>query len=279
MSLNLNLNLKKPLVFLKVATTGMSALDKEGVQGDRIVEISITKINPDRQSPQTGTRLVNPGRPIPAEASRIHGITDDMVQTAPKFEEIAQALFGFIGDADIAGFSVGFDIEFLVEEFNRAGIPFTIVNRKIVDLSSIYHELDKRDFRTAAMKFAGQNLTTDPISSETTNNIAINILNGIVGQYSASDERLQNPSPESLHNNFNKNKRFMDVHRKIKLNDEGRPEFNFGKYKGKLISEIMKVDYNYCDWCINGSDLPRDAKYLIQGIVASAQRNQSPQNA
>jgi DNA polymerase-3 subunit epsilon len=278
MSLNLNLNLKKPLVFLKVATTGMNALDKEGVQGERIVEISITKITPDRQAPQTGTRLINPGKPIPPEATKIHGITDEMVQNMPRFEEIAQALYGFIGDSDIAGFSVGFDIEFLVEEFNRAGIPFTIVNRNIVDLSSIYHELDKRDFRAAAMKFAGQNLSTDPISSETTNNIAISILNGIVSQNSG-DARFQNPSPESLHNSFNRNKRFMDVHRKIRLNDQGRPEFNFGKYKGKLIAEIMKVDYNYCDWCINGSDLPRDAKYLIQGIVTSAQKNQSTQNA
>lgn len=273
-NLNLNLNLKKPVVFLKVATTGMEPIDKKDKPGDRIIEISITRIEADRKTVKTGTRLVNPGISIPAEATRINGITDDMVANMPTFDKIAQNLFNFIGDADFAGFSISnFDLKFLAEEFNRAGVPFLLVGRKIIDLSSIFNQMEKRDFRTAAQRFANQKLSDEPISSETANNIAIHILNGMVSQYSG-DERFLNANPESLHGAFYKNKNSLDVQGKILLNKEGRPVFGFGKYEGLVISEILISDPGYCDWCINPSELPGDTKLLIKRIIEKAKNSQ-----
>ena len=278
MNLNLNLNLRKPLVFLKVATTGMESLDKKDKPGDRIIEISITRIEADRKTVKTGTRLVNPGMPIPAEATRINGITDEMVANMPTFDKIAQNLHSFIGDADFAGFSISnFDLKFLTEEFNRAGIPFTIYGRKVVDLSSIFNQMEKRDFRTAASKFANQNLTDEPISSETANNIAIHILNGMVASY-INDTRFANANPDTLNETFNRNKNNLDINGKVVLNKEGRPVFGFGKYEGLLISDILVSDPGYCDWCVNASDLPRDTKYLIKRIFDKAKSSQQ-QNA
>lgn len=275
MNLNLNLNLKKPLVFLKVATTGMEPLDTKEKQGDRIIEISITRIEPDRQTVKTGTKLVNPGRPIPESATMINGITDADVANSQSFKEIAPALASFIGDADFAGFSItNLDLKFLTEEFNRAGIPFTIYGRKIIDLSSIYNTMEKRDFRAAAAKFANQELTDAPIKSETINNISIHILNGMVSQYSY-DERFNGANPDSLNESFNKNKNSLDVHRKILLNQEGRPVFNFGKYTGLLISEMISSDPGYMDWCVNASDLPGDTKFLLRRIIDKAKSQQN----
>lgn len=276
MNLNLNLNLKKPLVFLKVATTGFEPIDKQGAPGDRIVEVSIIKIDVDR-TVKSHTKLLNPGRPIPESASKVNGITDDMVATSPTFKEIANGLYTFIGDADIAGFSItNFDLAFLTEEFNRAGVPFTVVGRSIVDTSSIFNQMEKRDFRAAASKFASQTLTGEPISSETANNISVNILNGMIKNYS-QDERFQNTQPETLHTNFNKNKRSLDVQGKIILNQDGRPVFNFGKYKGLLISDTMIAEPHYYDWCLNVSDLAGDTKLLLKGITEKAKAIQSQQ--
>jgi DNA polymerase III subunit epsilon len=275
MSLNLNLNLKKPLVFLKVATTGMEPVDKKDKPGDRIIEISVTRIEPDRTTIKTGTRLVNPGMPIPPEATEINGITDADVANMPKFAEIAQGIFSFIGDADFAGFSItNFDLKFLTEEFNRAGIPFTVYDRKIIDLSSIFNTMEKRDFRTAAFKFANQTLTDSPIKSETANNISIHILNGMVAQYS-SDERFTNVSPESLNEHFSKNKNALDVNKKILINKEGRPIFNFGKYEGLVIGEMAKSDPGYIEWCTTASDLPADTKLLLHRIAEKAKQQQN----
>lgn len=269
MSLNLNLNLNKPLVFIKVATTGVEPIDKKDKPGDRIIEISIIRIDTDR-TVKPGTRFVNPGMPIPAEATAINGITDAHVANAPTFAEMAQGLYSFIGDADIAGFSIAnFDLKFLTEEFNRAGIPFTVYGRNIIDLSTIFNTMEKRDFRTAAAKFAGQNLSDEPISSETANNIGIHILNGMVSQYSG-DERFANPNPSTLNDSFNRNKYAMDVHRKILLNKEGRPVFGFGKYEGFLVSDIAISDPSYVEWCYTASDLPGDTKLLLKRITDKA---------
>lgn len=276
MSLDLNLNLKKPIVFLKLATTGLDPLDRKDKPGDRIIELSIIKIETDR-TVKNGTRLVNPGIPIPAEASKISGITDDMVANMPTFDKMAAGLFSFIGDSDFAGFNISnFDLKFLTEEFNRAGIPFTVYGRKIIDLSSIYNKMEKRDFRAAAEKFAGHNLNDGPISSETSNNISVRILNGMVKAYS-ENESFKNANPDTLNEEFNKNKDSLDVHRKIIFNKDKRPVFAFGKYEGKLVSDMLASDPGYCDWCVNASDLPGDTKLLLKRIVEKAKKNPQQQ--
>ena len=270
MNLNLNLNLKKPLVFLKVATTGFQPIDKKDAPGDRIVEESIIRVDVDR-TVKGHTKLINPGVAIPESASKVNGITDDMVANSPSFRDIANGLYTFIGDADIAGFSItNFDLMFLTEEFNRAGIPFTVVGRSIIDMSSIFNQMEKRDFRAAASKFASQNLSDEPISSETANNISVHILNGMIQSYS-QDERFNNVQPETLHNNFNRNRRSLDVQGKITLNQEGRPVFNFGKYIGLPVADIMMAEANYYDWCLNVSDLAGDTKLLLKRITEKAQ--------
>lgn len=275
MSLNLNLNLKKPIAFLKVATTGMKPLDTKEKKGDRIIEISIVRIEADRQTVKTGTKLVNPGIPIPESATMENGISDADVANSQTFAEIAPALASFIGDADFAGFGItNFDLKFLTEEFNRAGIPFSIYGRKIIDLSYIFNIMEKRDFRAAAIKFANQELTDAPIKSEIVNNISIHILNGMVSQYSF-DERFVGANPEGLNETFNKNKNALDIHKNIILNHEGRPIFNFGKYSGLLVSEMLSSDPGYMDWCVNASDLPGDTKLMLKRIIEKAKSQQN----
>lgn len=280
MSLDLKLNLKKPLVFLKVATTGMEPTQKRDSEkpADKIIEISIIKIDTERQV-QVATKLVNPEMPIPQEATAINGLTDADVANAQPFREIAANLYSFIGDADFAGFSLtNFDLKFLTEELNNAGVEFTTVGRKIIDLSSIFNTMEKRDFRAAVEKFTGKNLDDTPIKSETANIEAVNIFNGMVAAY-ADDARFQNTNPDTLHDNFNRNKRSLDLRGNIVLNKDGRPVFNFGKYKNMLIGDMLIADPSYYDWCVNVSDMPGETKLLLKKITEKAKASQPQQNA
>jgi len=270
MNLNLNLNLKKPLVFLKVATTGNEPVDKKQTKRDRIIELSITRIEADRQTVKTGTRLINPGFPIPIESTMINGIKDEDVVNMPKFEDIAQNIYSFIGDADFAGFGIiNFDLKFLTEEFNKAGIDFNIYGRKIIDLSEIFYKMEKRDFRAAASIFANKDFDSSPISSQTANLASIEIFNGMVSKYSHI-EAFSNANPDILDDEFNKIKKALDVQNLIVLNSDKRPVFNFGKYKNLLVADMMISDPEYYDWFVNVSDLPSDTKKIVKKIVEKA---------
>ncbi len=125
----MKLNLKKPIAFFDLETTGVD------VSKDRIVEIAILKVNPN-QSTETKTMRINPEIPIPKEASKIHGITDDDVKDAPTFKQVAKEIAKFIEGCDLAGYNSNqFDIPLLAEEFLRANVDFNIKNRRFVDVN------------------------------------------------------------------------------------------------------------------------------------------------
>ena len=103
---NLNKYVSDYVVF-DLETTGMSP-DK-----DEIVEISAIKVK-DGEIVDEFSSLVNPGMPIPAGASSVNGITDDMVADAPGFEEVFELFLEFIGEEVLVGHNIaGFDMHFL----------------------------------------------------------------------------------------------------------------------------------------------------------------------
>ena len=114
-------------MFFDLETTGTDILR------DRIVEISMIKVMPDGSDVQRTVR-VNPGCPIPAEATAIHHITDEDVADKPSFREIAQMLADSFAGCDLAGFNSNrFDIPLLAEEFARAGIDFDFASARFID--------------------------------------------------------------------------------------------------------------------------------------------------
>lgn len=140
------LKLNKPLAFFDLETTGVM------VNKDRIVEIAIAKANVDGTI-EVKTRRVNPGIPIPLEASLVHGIYDDDVKDEPQFKQVAKSLSGFLEGCDLAGFNSNrFDVPMLVEEFYRNEIDFDMKNRKLIDAQRIFHLMEPRNL-TAAFKF------------------------------------------------------------------------------------------------------------------------------
>jgi len=140
------LQLTKPLAFIDLETTGIN------LGSDRIVEIAIVKILPDGNK-SVKRKLINPEMPIPKTASDIHGITDEMVKSAPVFKQAAHELKQFLDSCDLAGYNSNrFDIPLMVEEFLRAGVDFDMKGRKLIDVQKIFHQMEQRTL-SAAYKF------------------------------------------------------------------------------------------------------------------------------
>lgn len=149
-----NLTSDKPLAFIDVETTSLKP------SSDRIMELSILKIHPNGKR-EYKTHRINPEIPIPAEATDVHGITDDDVACEPKFKQYAKSVRDFLEGCDIAGFNViKFDLPFLETEFKRAGVDFSRQNRKLVDSQILYHLLEPRDLKTAYLKYCGKEMQT-----------------------------------------------------------------------------------------------------------------------
>ncbi len=269
MEAKLNLSYLKPLAFIKVQTTGLSSTS------DRIIELSITRVDPDGQV-KNGTRLINPEMPIPAEATALNGITDDMVKNEPKFKEIAANMSKFLEGCDFVGFNIShFDLKFLSEEFNRAGIEFTLLGRKVVDISNMYHAMEPRDFNTAMSLYCDKKV--EKLSSKDTTQSYFELLNGMMSKYSGKqfvDKSGKSheivASVESIDNLFNKNKKQLDIEGNIVLNEAGRPILTKGKYKDKILSDVLLSDGDYYDWLINASTFPADTKLVIKKIYEKA---------
>lgn len=235
----MKLNLKKPIAFFDLETTGIS------ITHDRIVEIAVLKIHPNGLK-ETKTWLVNPTIPIPKEASDIHGIKDEDVADKPTFKEIAKQVDEFMSHCDLGGFNSNrFDIPLLVEELLRVDIDFKIPSRKFVDVQTIFHKMEQRNL-TAAYKFYCGKSLENAHSAEADITATYEVLEAQIDRY----EELQNDvnflSEFSSHNNN------VDVAGRIIYNDKMVEVFNFGKYKGRPVEEVLKTDPGYYGWLLKG---------------------------
>lgn len=261
----MNLILKKPLIVFDLETTGLNLVT------DKIIEYSLVKVFPDGEK-EIRTQLINPGVPIPPETTKIHGISDKDVVNKPKFKDIAADLYAFIGNADLAGFNSNkFDIPFLIEEFLKAGIDFSLKGRRLVDVQNVFHKMEPRNLKAAYKFYCGQ----DIINAHTAEADALATYEILMAQI----EKYQNVSYidyngiesipvindiQALHD-FSFNKKNADIVGHIVFNEKNQETFNFGKYKGKVVEKVFKTDNSYYDW-IQRSAFPELTKRLIQTI-------------
>jgi DNA polymerase-3 subunit epsilon len=250
------LKLTKPLAFFDLETTGVN------VAQDRIVEISIIKLEPDGTKGVL-TRLVNPGMPIPKESADIHGITDDKVANEPTFGEQAQEIKDFIGNADFSGFNcLKFDIPLLMEEFLRNELDFNMKNRKVVDVQNIFHKMEKRTL-VAAYKFYCDGDLTDAHSAEADTRATMEVLLAQVNKYDELEDEV-----EFLHD-FSKRGNSIDFAGHITENKNGQAVFNFGKNKGKPVIDVLKNQPGYYSWMMD-AQFPSYTKKVLTEIRVDA---------
>jgi len=250
------LELKKPLAFFDLETTGVNVAE------DRIVEISVIKLNPDG-SEEVMTELVNPGMPIPKESSDIHGITDDKVADKPSFKQLAPKIKAFIGNSDLSGFNcLKFDVPLMVEEFLRNEVDFEMKGRKVVDVQNIFHKMEQRTL-VAAYKFYCNGNLTNAHSAEADTRATMEVLLAQVDKY---DEL--NGDVQMLHE-FSRRGKAVDFAGHIIENEQGEAVFNFGKNKGKTVVEILKAQPGYYSWMMD-AQFPSYTKKVLTELRVEA---------
>lgn len=249
----MKLNLKNPLVFFDLETTGTN------INSDRIVEICYLKVYPNGNE-ESKTLRINPEMHIPEDSSAIHGIYDEDVKDCPTFKDVAKKIAADIEGCDLAGFNSNrFDIPVLAEEFLRAGVDIDLMKRKFVDVQVIYHKLEQRTLSAAYKFYCNKNLE-DAHTAEADTRATYEVLKAQLDRY---PDTLENDIAFlSNYSCFNKN---VDFAGRIVYNDQGVEVFNFGKYKGMPVKEILLKDPGYYSWIMQG-DFTLNTKNVLTKI-------------
>lgn len=246
------MNLRNPLVFFDLETTGIN------IVADRIVEICYLKINIDG-SEVAKTIRINPERHIPEEATRVHGISDADVADCPTFKQVAQSLANEIEGCDLAGFNSNrFDIPLLVEEFLRAGVDIDLTKRKMIDVQTIFHKKEQRTLSAAYKFYCGLDLD-NAHSAEADTRATYEVLKAQLDRYPDLENDMAMLSEYSSHN------RNVDFAGRFIYDENGVEVFNFGKYKGCSVVEVLRTDTGYYGWIMQG-DFALDTKNVLTRI-------------
>ena len=252
----MNLNLKRPIIFFDLETTGVDT------SKDRIVEISMVKIMPDGEE-IIKTRRINPEMHIPAEATEVHHITDEDVKDCPTFRQIAKSLYQFMEGCDFGGFNSNrFDLPMLVEEFLRVGVDVDFKKRRFIDVQNIFHQMEQRTL-VAAYKFYCNKDLTEAHSAEADTMATYEVLKAQLDRYDILENDI-----EALAK-FSSRGETADYAGRIAYNDKGEEIFTFGKYKGRTVAEVFSTDPSYYTWLMNG-DFPAYTKKVITEIRCRA---------
>lgn len=248
----MKLNLSRPIIFFDLETTGTD------IMRDRIVEISMIKVMPDGSDIQRTVR-VNPGCPIPAEATAIHHITDADVADKPAFREIAPALAESFAGCDIAGFNSNrFDIPLLAEEFARAGIDFDFSAARFVDVQTIFHKREQRTL-SAAYRFYCSKELEEAHSANADTRATYEVLMAQLDHYGDL------PNDIALLAEYSTQNRNVDLMGRLIYDDLHREVINFGKYKGQLAADVLRRDPGYFSWIQQG-EFPSNTKRAFMAI-------------
>ncbi len=276
----MKLNLYKPLIVFDLETTGLDLVK------DRIIQISYIKVHPDGKE-ERGNHYVNPGRTIPAEVTTITGISFDMVKDAPSFKELAPTLKQVFEGCDFAGFNSNhFDVPMLAEEFLRAGVDLDFTKCRLIDMQTIFHKMEPRNLSAAYKFYCGREMKDDYTAhrSDEDTEATYRVLLGQLEMY--SPEHQEDPS-RCIPNDINKLaeisktndnvdfagriiwKAATDAQGRQLKDSQGNPVrrevFNFGKYKGYVVADVLQRDPGYYSWILNG-DFTNNTKQVLTRI-------------
>lgn len=240
----------RPLAVFDIESTGVNP------RMDRIIDLAIVKVMPDGTR-ETHAYRVNPEKPIPAEVIAIHGIRDEDVKDCPTFGEIALAVAGQLEECDLAGYNlIHFDIPMLTEEFRRAGVPFALEGRRVIDAQRIFHRREPRDLTAALNFYCGESHDGAHGALEDVE-ATIRVIEGQLDRYTDLPDTIDgldafcNP----------RNPAWLDRTGKLKWKD-GEAVINFGRNQGRLLRDLARTEAGFLRWILN-SNFPQDTRDIV----------------
>lgn len=276
----MKLNITRPLIVFDLETTGLDLVR------DRIIQISYIKVLPGGKE-QRENLLINPCKPIPQEVTELTGISNDDVKDAPSFKDVAQQLNEKMKDCDFAGYNSNhFDIPMLAEEFLRAGIDFDFSKCRLIDAQTIFHKMERRNLAAAYKFYCGRKMEEDfqAHRADEDTEATYRVLMGQLDKYNpatAEEPDRALPNDMDVLAEFSKNnnnvdfagrivwKEMVDADNKPLLDKDGKPRlhevFNFGKYKGWDVAEVLHRDPGYYSWILGG-DFTYNTKQVLTRI-------------
>jgi DNA polymerase-3 subunit epsilon len=262
----MHLPLDRDLVFLDLETTGLNVIR------DRIIQIAMVKLHRDQQPPAELNMLINPGIPISEEAMMIHGITPKDLANKPTFQQVADKLLQFIGNADLAGYNSNrFDVPMLLEEFARVGVDFDIEKRRLIDVQRIFYKMEPRTLRAAYRLYCGKELE-DAHDALADVRATLEVFHGQLNAYEGKDllDETGNivPAPikkdvQALHD-FTNDLNFIDATQRLRVQPDKTVVFNFGKYINQPVREVLAKDRNYYFWILEKEFSTQVKQYVRQ---------------
>jgi DNA polymerase III subunit epsilon len=265
---NITFNLTRDLVFFDVETTGLNVIR------DRILQIALVKYHKNGGEPAELSMLINPGIPISEESMSIHGISPKDLANKPIFQQVSKQLFDFIGNADLGGYNAArFDIPMLMEEFARVGLEFDVSKRRIIDVQRIFYKMEPRTLK-AALKFYCQQELTDAHDALADVKATVDVFKGQLSYYEGKnlfdeegntiEEPIKNDI-QALHD-FTNDLRLVDATQKLKYDMNGTIVFNFGKYAGQPVAEVLAKDKQYYHWILD-KEFSAQVKQTVKKIM------------
>lgn len=276
----MKLNLTRPLIVFDLETTGLDFIR------DRIIQISYIKVSPDGTEERENL-FVNPEKPIPHEVVELTGITNDDVKDAPTFKALAPQLSEKFKGCDFAGYNSNhFDIPMLAEEFLRAGIDFDFSKVRLIDAQTIFHKMERRNLAAAYKFYCGRKMEDDFTAhrADEDTEATYRVLMGELDKYAPG---VQEEPDRVLENDmdclaeFSKQNDNVDFAGRIVwkplvgadgnpvLDADGKEQkvevFNFGKYKGRPVADVLRTDIGYYSWMMGG-DFTFNTKQVLTRI-------------
>jgi DNA polymerase-3 subunit epsilon len=249
------LTLTRPLAVFDLETTGTDPAK------DRIVEISVLRIEPGGGR-EVRSRRVNPERPIPQDATRVHGIRDEDVRDEPSFRQIAKGLLEFLADSDLAGFNVRrFDVPLLDREFRDCGYDLGLGSRRVIDAMTVFHRKEPRDLSAAVRFYLGRELLGAHAAAADVEAAAA-VLEAQLARYDDLPRDVEgldawcHPAPAGA----------VDRAGKFVRRD-GEVVLSFGKHQGRPLRQVARERPDYLEWLSRQADFPEDARALVRKVL------------
>ena len=271
----MEINLNRDICFFDLEATGLNVIR------DRIVQIAIIKLFADKREPERFVQLINPGIPISEEAMGVHGLTPKDLANKPTFRQVAKKIYDFIGKSDLAGYNSNrFDVPLLMEEFARVGIEFDVSRRRTIDVQRIFYKMEPRSLTAALRFYCGKEL---PNAHDALADVqaTIDVFKGQLEKYENVDlvnddgEIIEAPIKNDMQvlHEFTTDLKTIDATQRLKYNKDGIVVFNFGKYMGKPVAEVLARDKQYYNWILN-KEFSTQVKQIVKKIVKEHEKGQ-----